>query len=134
MRQIKWLAVTIPVLFFFGAFLGSAAYAATEAPFTPQAFSAAQHSGKPILIDITADWCPVCAKQRPILSELAKDPAFGDLVILKVDFDAQKNVVREMGAQMQSTLIAFHGDHETGRSVGDTDAGSIRALLLKANQ
>jgi thioredoxin 1 len=32
---------------------------------------------------------------------------------------------------MQSTLIAFKGEHETGRSVGDTDPSSIAALLNK---
>jgi thioredoxin 1 len=32
---------------------------------------------------------------------------------------------------MQSTLIAFKGQGETGRSVGDTDRSSIAALLNK---
>jgi thioredoxin 1 len=33
---------------------------------------------------------------------------------------------------MQSTLIAFKGDKEEGRSVGDTDRKSIAALLDKS--
>ena len=32
---------------------------------------------------------------------------------------------------MQSTLIAFKGTKETGRSTGDTNAASIEALLDK---
>jgi thioredoxin 1 len=48
-----------------------------------------------------------------------------------VDFDSQKDVVNFFGAQMQSTLIAFKGEHETGRSVGDTERSSIAALLNK---
>ena len=59
----------------------SAAHAATEAPFTQQAFATAQHDGKPILVDISAPWCPTCAKQRPILSQLMTDPAFKDLCV-----------------------------------------------------
>jgi hypothetical protein len=35
-------------------------------------------------------------------------------------------------ATMQSTLITFKGDHETARSVGDTNPDSIGALLEKA--
>ena len=35
------------------------------------------------------------------------------------------------GAQMQSTLIVFKGEHETGRSAGDTARSSIAALLIK---
>jgi hypothetical protein len=48
-----------------------------------------------------------------------------------VDFDNQKDAVKSFGARMQSTLIAFKGEHETGRSVGDTDRASIAALLNK---
>jgi thioredoxin len=113
---------------------GTVAWAATEAPFTQQAFSAAQTAGKPILVDITASWCPTCASQRPILSQLMNDPAFKDLTVYQVDFDSQKDVVRGLGARMQSTLIAFHGMTEVGRSTGDTDPASIKALLAKTNQ
>lgn len=112
--------------------LAPAAQAATEANFSQAAFVAAQKAGQPILIDITATWCPTCAAQKPILDKLAADPAFKTLTIFKVDFDAQKDVVRAMGAQMQSTLIAFHGATETARSTGDTSPSSIRSLVAKA--
>ncbi|HJS85173.1 MAG TPA: thioredoxin family protein [Acetobacteraceae bacterium] len=108
------------------------AWAATEAPFTQPAFEAAQRAGKPILVYITASWCPTCAKQRPILSRLENDPALRDLAIYQVDFDTQKDVVRAMGARMQSTLIVFHGATEKGRSTGETDPSAIKALLEKA--
>ena len=52
--------------------------------------------------------------------------------MFKVDFDSQKDVVRAMGAQMQSTLIVFRGKDERGRSTGQTDPGVIRALLDKS--
>ena len=109
------------------------AWAATEAPFTQPAFAAAQQQDKPILVDITASWCPTCAKQRPILAQLEKDPAFKDLQVYTVDFDTQKDVVRAMGAQMQSTLVVFHGAAEKGRSTGDTNAASIETLLDKSH-
>ena len=105
---------------------------ATETkPFTADAFAAAQKAGKPIFVAIHASWCPVCAKQRPILSELMGEPQFKNLVYFVVDFDAQKDVVNSFGARMQSTLIAFKGEHEADRSVGDTDQASIAALLNK---
>lgn len=109
------------------------ALAAIQAPYTQQAFAASQQEGKPILLDIAASWCPVCAKQHPIIEDLAANPAFKDLVIYKIDFDTQKEVVRALGAKMQSTLIVFHGSTEKGRSVGDTNPDSIKALLEKAN-
>jgi thioredoxin 1 len=106
---------------------------ATEAPaFDAQAFADAQKAGKPILIAIHASWCPTCKAQRPILSELRADPTFRDLVYFVVDFDSQKDLVKRFGAQMQSTLIAFKGDKEEGRSVGDTNRSSIFTLAAKA--
>jgi thiol-disulfide isomerase/thioredoxin len=110
----------------------SVAWATTVTPFTQPAFVASQQQGKTILVEITASWCPVCAKQRPILSELLTKPEFHDWVVYNVDFDTQKDVVRAMGAQMQSTLIVFHGGTELGRSTGDSNPVSIRALLDKA--
>jgi thioredoxin 1 len=110
----------------------SPASADTTIPFTEQAFKAAQASGSPILVEIHADWCPTCKAQKPILDKLTAEPKFKDLKIFRVDFDAMKAVVKEFGAQMQSTLIVFKGSAEQGRSVGDTKQASISALLDKS--
>jgi len=107
------------------------AFAATVQPYTPAAFAAAQQQGKPILAHVTAPWCPTCAKQLPILSKLESDPKFSTLEVFNVDFDTQKSVLRAMGVQMQSTLIAFHGTIEEARSTGETSEAAIRTLLDK---
>jgi len=132
MRFSRTMAVAV-LGFGLSTALAPTAIAATEMPFTQQAFDTAQHAGKPILVHITAPWCPYCAKQRPILDSLESEAAFRDLVVYSVDFDTQKDAVRALGAQKQSTLIVFHGAAEKGRSTGDTDAGSIKTLLEKAN-
>jgi thioredoxin 1 len=108
------------------------AQAVEPRPFEQAAFAAAQKAGKPILVEITAPWCPTCKAQKPILSELMRQPKFSNLQVFEVDFDSQKDVVRSLGAQMQSTLITFRGEQEVGRSVGDTRRDSIEALLEKA--
>jgi thioredoxin 1 len=107
----------------------STASAAEHKTFDAKSFAAAQTSGAPILVDISATWCPTCKAQKPILDSLANRPENKDLIIFAVDFDSQKPVVREFRAQSQSTLIAFRGRTETGRSVGDTDPSSIAALV-----
>lgn len=99
--------------------------------FGQQAFAEAQKAGKPIFVGVHASWCPTCKAQDPILSELMSAPKFKDLLYFVVDFDEQKDAVKSFGVRMQSTLIAFKGDKETGRSVGDTDRASIAALLDK---
>ena len=107
-------------------------HAAENIPYTPGAFGEAQKAGKPILVEIHADWCPTCRAQAPIISDLRKNPRFKDLVVFRVDFDGQKDVVKQLGARMQSTLIVFKGSREAGRSVGDTSGKTIEALLVKA--
>jgi len=111
--------------------LVSPASATETKTYTPEAFAATQKAGKPIFVGIHASWCPTCARQKPILSELMADPKFKNLVYFVVDYDSQKEAVKFFGARMQSTLIAFKGEKETGRSVGDTDRSSIAALLNK---
>ena len=112
--------------------LGSMAWAMDRKPFDQTAFEAAQAAGKPILIEVSAPWCPTCKAQAPILSRLRNDPRFKELVSLNIDFDSQKDLLRKFNVQMQSTLIVFEGKQETGRSTGDTNAGSIEALLGKS--
>ena len=99
--------------------------------FDAKSFAAAQKAGKPILVAVHASWCPTCRAQKPILSELMAKPEFKDLVYFVVDFDSQKDAVKYFGARVQSTLIAFKGENEQGRSVGDTNRTSIAALLNK---
>ena len=116
------------------ALLGSlqAASAAEWKPFTQADFALAQKDGKSILVDIFAPWCPICRAQNPILTQLTREPEFKDLVVFKIDFDDQKADVRAMNAIQQSTLIAFKGEKETGRSVGVTDPDKIAALVKSA--
>ncbi|TAN47631.1 MAG: thioredoxin, partial [Rhodospirillales bacterium] len=39
-------------------------------PFSQKAFTEAQEAGKSILVDVSAPWCPTCAKQHPIIQGL----------------------------------------------------------------
>lgn len=108
------------------------ASAAEWKPFTQADFAAAKKGGKSIVVDIFAVWCPVCRAQNPILTQLTREPEFNDLVVFKIDFDTQKADVRELKATSQSTLIAFKGETEKARSVGDTNPASIAALVKSA--
>lgn len=113
-------------------FAATAAHASQAVAFTQAAFEAAQNKGSSILVDITAPWCPTCRAQAPIIKKLSAQADFKDLIVFNVDFDGQQDVVRNFGAQQQSTLIAFKGSKEMGRSVGDTKAASIEKLLALA--
>ena len=124
------LAVALPLAGL--AFAGAPALAATDhVTYTPAAFADARKAGKPILVEIHASWCSVCAAQAPILGALLATPKFKNMVVFRVDFDSQKDAVKAFGARSQSTLIVYKGKTEEGRSVGDTAKSSIEALLSK---
>jgi len=116
----------------FASMLGlGAAHAATEQPYNQAAFEAAEASGKPILLHVSAPWCTYCAKQHPILESLYKEPAYASLQVFDIDFDSSKPLLKTLGVQMQSTLIAYHGSHETARATGITAEPAIRDLVNK---
>ena len=103
-------------------------------PFDAAAFKAAQDAGAPILVDVFAPWCPTCKAQQQVFDTLTTKPDLDKITVFKVDYDNQKDAVKSFGARMQSTLIAFKGTTETGRSAGDTNAKSIEALLQSTLQ
>ena len=98
--------------------------------YTPEAFADAQKAGRPILVEITAPWCPICRAQKEVLSELLPIAPGHNLAIFEIDFDTQKDVVRAFGAQMQSTLITYKGSMEVGRLIGETGRDAIKQLLV----
>ncbi len=114
------------------AIAASAAVAQPVQPFSLAALKAAQAAGKPILIDVFAPWCPTCRAQAPTIDALAANPATEKLVILRVDFDHQDAEKAFLHVNKQSTLIAYKGGKEIGRSLGITDPGQINALAASA--
>lgn len=101
-------------------------------PFGPQQLAAAQATGRPVLVEVFADWCSTCAQQRAVLSQLLRQPAYKDYQVLTVDFDKQKDALKLLGVRDRSTLIVYKGKEEKGRLTWETRRESIAALLDKA--
>lgn len=133
MPPIKLMRIAVVALASM-AYSAGAVLAFDEKPFSQATFEAAQSSGKPVLVDVFAPWCPVCKAQQVVLGGLKQDPKYADLTVLKVDFDNQPDVLKSFNVRQQSTLIAFKGKTETGRSAGDTNKASIEALIATAMQ
>lgn len=107
------------------------ALAAPARPFDEAAFRMAQQNGKTILVEVHADWCSACTRQKPILESLGKDKAFEKVVRFSVDFDKPGNALKLFRVASQATLLVFRGDKEIARSTFDTHPDSIRAMLSK---
>ena len=98
-------------------------------PYDAKAFAAAQGDGRSILVDVTAPWCPTCAKQKPTVQGL--ETSQPKLLVFDVDFDSAKDVLKQFRVTSQSTLIMFKGKAEVGRSTGETDPAVITTLVGK---
>ncbi len=114
------------------SFLASTSALAGGQPFDQATFDTLQKQGKPILVVITADWCPTCKVQEPIVSKLLNTPELRPITALRVDFDKQKDVVKSFNVSFQGTLIVFKNGKEVDRSTGDTRQDRLAALLKKA--
>ena len=55
-----------------------------------------------------------------------------DLVILKLDWDEQRQLAHGFGARRQSTLVVFRGADEVGRAIAITSDDAIQSLLSQA--
>lgn len=97
--------------------------------FTQTRLDALNQSGQPVLVAIHADWCATCKTQERILQKLLPQPEFKRIMLLRLDFDQQKEAVRAFGADYQSTLIVFKDGREVGRSTADQSPVRIAELL-----
>ena len=122
--------VKTAVLFILSAFV-SLAMAGEIKPYNQVQFDKLSAEGKPVLLAIHASWCPTCKAQKPIIGELMGQAAYKDVTTLVIDFDAEKPLLKHYKVGMQSTLIAFKGTKEVGRSVGDTTKAGIENLIQK---
>lgn len=111
--------------------LASLAIAGDIKPFNQAEFDKLTHEGKPVVLDISATWCPTCKQQKPIIDGLMKQPAYKDVTLMTIDFDSAKPTLKQFKVTMQSTLVAFKGDKEVGRSVGDTTPTGLEGLIKK---
>lgn len=106
--------------------------AAQPKPFTQQEFERLAMAGQPVVVDVAASWCSTCKVQKPIIDRLATQERFKGVEVLTVDFDTEKAFVNWMRVPAQSTLIAFKGGREVGRSVGDTSLAGIESIFIRA--
>ena len=99
-------------------------------PYSQAGFAKAQATGKTIVVDVHADWCPTCRAQAPILDELRSEKRLSGVTFVRVDFDTDKAFLREHRVPRQSTVLVFRGARETARSIAETRRTQLRAAVL----
>ena len=76
--------------------------------FTPEAFEEAKKSGKPILIDGTADWCLVCKEiDEAVFKKPAAIIALQDVVTMKIDLSTGVDPAYDEAVRKQFKIVGL---------------------------
>jgi len=82
----------------------------------------------PVLVDFHADWCGPCHAMAPTLDDFASRRA-RDVLVLKLDTDANQQTAQRFGIRGIPTLIVFRAGQEVRRHVGMADLHTLEALV-----
>lgn len=88
-------------------------------------------SGRPVLVDLWAEWCAPCRKVGPIVEEISTERA-DSLDVFKLNVDDDPDVAMRYGVSSIPTLLVFSGGEEVGRVVGALPKARIEAQLDEA--
>lgn len=86
-------------------------------------------SDAPVLVDFWAEWCGPCKMVSPIVNEIAVEYE-GRLRVVKVNADANPEILMEYGVQGIPTLMLFKGGEAIERITGFQPKAKIVGKLV----
>jgi thioredoxin 2 len=82
----------------------------------------------PVLVDFHADWCGPCKVMAPILDDFALQHA-GEVLVLKLDTEANPTTPAAFGIRGIPTLIVFENGRQVRTQVGAVQAADLEKLV-----
>ena len=87
-----------------------------------------KRSSVPVLVDFYADWCGPCKVMAPVLDDFARLHT-GEVLVLKLDTEANLATPARFGIRGIPTLIVFESGQEARRQVGAVQAAELEKLV-----
>jgi len=89
------------------------------------------NSEVPVMVDFYADWCAPCKIMAPVLDDFAHQHT-GQVLVAKLDTDANPRTSQQYQIRGIPTLIMFTGGREAGRRTGAVPREELESLLATA--
>jgi thioredoxin 1 len=87
-------------------------------------------SGKPVIVDLWAEWCGPCRMLTPIVEEIAKEYE-GRAVIGKLNVDDNPEITAKYGVRNIPTVLFFKGGEVADKQVGAVPKSALVGKLEK---
>src|SRR5471032_439264 len=83
---------------------------------------------KPVLVDFWAEWCAPCKVLMPLLKQITESYQ-GELLLAKVDCDAEQDIVARFGIRSLPTVVLFKDGQPVDGFAGAQPESAVRKLL-----
>jgi thioredoxin 2 len=91
-------------------------------------FGAAVSGELPVLVELSAPWCPPCRPLDLTVEQAARDFA-GRLKVVTVNIDDAQAIVQRLAVHVVPTLVLLHHGTEIGRREGALAAAALNHWL-----